>query len=76
MSSPCEVIGKNIFKKETNIQLFVNLKIELSTGEAGFIEGSFGQSGKVKIRVPGKILFYTSKPHGVFSFVFIYTNGS
>ena len=52
-----------------------NLKIELSTSEAGFIEGSFGQSGKVKIRVPGKILFYTSKPPRVF-FVFIYTNGS
>ncbi len=76
MSSPYEVIGKNIFKKETNIQLFVNLKIELSTGEAGFIEGSFGQSGKVKIRVPGKMLFYTFKSHGAFSFLFIYINGS
>jgi len=50
MASPCEVIGKNLFKKETNIQLFLNLKVSLSTGEIGIIESSFGQSGKVKIR--------------------------
>lgn len=47
------VIGKNLFKKETNLQLFVGLKVALSTGETGVIEGSFGQSGKIKIRVPG-----------------------
>jgi selenocysteine-specific elongation factor len=48
-----EVIGKNMFKKETNIQLFVGLQVKLSTGETGVIETSFGQSGKVKIRIPG-----------------------
>lgn len=26
------VIGKNLFKKETNIQAFVGLKVKLSTG--------------------------------------------
>jgi len=52
-SNQCEVIGKNMFKKETNIQLFVGLQVELSTGELGVIESSFGQSGKVKIRIPG-----------------------
>uniref|UniRef100_A0A4W5QYJ5 Selenocysteine-specific elongation factor n=1 Tax=Hucho hucho TaxID=62062 RepID=A0A4W5QYJ5_9TELE len=46
------VIGRNLFKKETNLQLFVGLKVTLSTGEVGVIEGSFGQSGKFKIRVP------------------------
>ncbi|OWF53685.1 selenocysteine-specific elongation factor-like [Mizuhopecten yessoensis] len=46
------VIGKNLFKKETNIQAFVNLKVTLSSGERGHIEGGFGQSGKVKIRIP------------------------
>nr|XP_046239835.1 selenocysteine-specific elongation factor [Scatophagus argus] len=45
------VIGRNLFKKETNLQLFVGLKVTLSTGEAGVIEGGFGQSGKFKIRV-------------------------
>lgn len=52
-SNQYEVIGKNMFKKETNIQLFVGLQVELSTGEVGVIESSFGQSGKVKIRIPG-----------------------
>lgn len=47
------VIGRNLFKKETNLQLFVGLKVTLSTGEEGVIEGGFGQSGKFKIRVPG-----------------------
>ncbi|XP_026204006.1 selenocysteine-specific elongation factor [Anabas testudineus] len=46
------VIGRNLFKKETNLQLFVGLKVMLSTGESGVIEGGFGQSGKFKIRVP------------------------
>ncbi|XP_016401420.1 selenocysteine-specific elongation factor-like, partial [Sinocyclocheilus rhinocerous] len=48
------VIGRNLFKKETNLQLFVGLKVTLSTGETGSIEGGFGQSGKIKIRIPGK----------------------
>lgn len=47
------VIGRNLFKKETNLQLFVGLKVTLSTGESGVIEGGFGQSGKFKIRLPG-----------------------
>ena len=54
MSSQYEIIGKNMFKKETNLQPFVNLKVTLSTGEVGVIESSFGLSGKVKIRIPGK----------------------
>ncbi|XP_053725173.1 selenocysteine-specific elongation factor isoform X1 [Synchiropus splendidus] len=45
------VIGRNLFKKETNLQIFVGLKVTLSTGESGLIEGSFGQSGKFKIRI-------------------------
>lgn len=48
------VIGRNLFKKETNLQLFVGLKVTLSTGETGVIEGGFGQSGKFKIRVQGE----------------------
>ncbi|XP_007666510.2 selenocysteine-specific elongation factor [Ornithorhynchus anatinus] len=49
------VIGRSLFKKETNIQLFVGLKVKLSTGEDGVIEGGFGQSGKFKIRIPSGI---------------------
>ncbi|XP_029851825.1 selenocysteine-specific elongation factor isoform X4 [Aquila chrysaetos chrysaetos] len=46
------VIGRSLFKKETNIQIFVGLKVKLSTGEDGIIDGGFGQSGKFKIRIP------------------------
>ena len=52
-SSEYEVIGKGMFKKETNIQLFVGLRVQLTTGESGTIESSFGQSGKIKIHIPG-----------------------
>ncbi|XP_050412179.1 selenocysteine-specific elongation factor [Patella vulgata] len=38
------IIGKNLFKKTTNMDLFTNLKVVLSTGENGTIEGSFGTS--------------------------------
>ncbi|MBZ3877904.1 Selenocysteine-specific elongation factor [Sciurus carolinensis] len=48
------VIGRSLFKKETNIQLFVGLKVQLSTGELGVIDSAFGQSGKFKVHVPGK----------------------
>ncbi|XP_047391000.1 selenocysteine-specific elongation factor [Sciurus carolinensis] len=47
------VIGRSLFKKETNIQLFVGLKVQLSTGELGVIDSAFGQSGKFKVHVPG-----------------------
>lgn len=52
MSDEYSVIVKSLFKKETNLELFANMKVTLSTGEQGVIEGSFGQSGKVKIRIP------------------------
>lgn len=48
------VIGRSLFKKETNIQLFVGLKVQLSTGEQGIIDSAFGQSGKFKIHIPGE----------------------
>ena len=48
-----EVIIKNLLKKGTNIQLFVGLKVKLSTGEVGEIEGHFGTSGKLVVRVTG-----------------------
>ncbi|CAL1608035.1 unnamed protein product [Knipowitschia caucasica] len=50
------VIGRSLFKKETNLQLFVGLKVTLSSGEHGVIEGGFGQSGKFKIRIQEGLL--------------------
>uniref|UniRef100_A0A5F9D8U8 Eukaryotic elongation factor, selenocysteine-tRNA specific n=1 Tax=Oryctolagus cuniculus TaxID=9986 RepID=A0A5F9D8U8_RABIT len=65
------VIGRSLFKKETNIQLFVGLRVHLSTGEQGVIDSAFGQSGKFKIHIPGglspeskKILMAAVKKRG------------
>ncbi|KAK2502272.1 hypothetical protein MC885_019860 [Smutsia gigantea] len=52
------VIGRSLFKKETNIQLFVGLKVHLSTGELGIIDSAFGQSGKFKIHIPGECGYF------------------
>ena len=48
-----ELIGKNMFKKETNIHLFDGFKVSLSSpiSMVGSIDGPFGQSGKFKIRL-------------------------
>jgi len=52
MNDEYTVIVKNLFKKETKIALFENMKVELSTGDVGTIAGSFGQSGKIKVYIP------------------------
>ena len=48
------VVCRGLFKKETNMETFVGMKVKLSTGEQGSIEGGFGQSGKFKVRIPSK----------------------
>lgn len=53
------MIGRSLFKKETNIQLFVGLKVHLSTGELGVIDSAFGQSGKFKVHIPGKCTVFS-----------------
>jgi selenocysteine-specific elongation factor len=45
-------IGRNLFQKEVDLNLFFGMRIELETGEQGTIEGSFGKSGKFKLRFP------------------------
>lgn len=50
------VIVRNLVKKETDISKFERLRVTLSTGELGFIEGSFGKSGKIKVRIPGELI--------------------
>ena len=50
------VICRGLFKKESNMDMFVGLKVRLTTGEEGVIEGGFGQSGKFKVRVPGEAM--------------------
>jgi len=49
LHDPNTLIVKNLFKKETNFDLFNRLAVELSTGELATIDGTFGTTGKVKI---------------------------
>jgi len=53
------VICRGLFKKESKVDAFVGLQVSLSTGESGFIEGGFGQSGKFKVRIPGNCTGYS-----------------
>ena len=50
------VIVRSLFKKETNLDVFIGKKVSLSTGEVGTIEGSFGSSGKIRVRLNSGLL--------------------
>ena len=54
MHDDYHVICKGLLKKESNIEMFTGLHVKLSTEEHGIIDGTFGLSGKIKIRIPGK----------------------
>ncbi|CAG9532036.1 unnamed protein product [Cercopithifilaria johnstoni] len=43
------IICNSLFKKETNVDIYCNMNVYLSTGEVGRIESAFGKSGKVRI---------------------------
>jgi selenocysteine-specific elongation factor len=45
------VVCRGLFKKETKVDVFVGLRVKLSSGDNGVIEGGFGQSGKFKVRI-------------------------
>ena len=47
-----EVYGCDLFKKETNMNQFVGLKVETETGDLGIIRSSFGTEGKFKVHFP------------------------
>ena len=48
-----EVLGTDLFKKETNMSQFVGLFIETERGDIGIIQSSFGTSGKFRVNFPG-----------------------
>ncbi|XP_072179374.1 selenocysteine-specific elongation factor-like [Diadema setosum] len=51
MTDEHHIIGRSMFKKETNLERFCGLMVYLSTGELGFIERGFGQSGKFSVHI-------------------------
>ncbi|KAJ3337979.1 hypothetical protein HDU93_000242 [Gonapodya sp. JEL0774] len=46
------IIGRGLLKKETPIEPYLGLRVSLSTGAIGYIESSFGQTGKFKCTFP------------------------
>uniref|UniRef100_A0A1A9X4Z9 Tr-type G domain-containing protein n=1 Tax=Glossina brevipalpis TaxID=37001 RepID=A0A1A9X4Z9_9MUSC len=44
-----QIIVQNLFKKDNNREPFIGKRVQLSTGEIGVIESTFGQTSKVKI---------------------------
>ncbi|KAL4495602.1 hypothetical protein ABPG72_014071 [Tetrahymena utriculariae] len=57
VSDDYSVIIKDMFKKETKIEVYVNKPVEISlTKNVGKIQGAFGKSGKVKAVFPNGVL--------------------
>ncbi|CAF3314623.1 unnamed protein product [Rotaria socialis] len=51
------VLARDLFKPDTNIEIFINFNVQLSTGEQGYIETAKGcPPGKFKICIPNGIL--------------------
>ena len=46
------VIGKGMFKKESDLTAFVGMRVWTPKNERGVIEGGFGKSGKFKVYFP------------------------
>jgi selenocysteine-specific elongation factor len=47
-----EVYGSDLFKKETNMKLFIGMKLTTKFGEVGEIKSSFGTDGNFRVYFP------------------------
>lgn len=43
------IICNSLFKKETNVDIYCNMNVYLSTGEVGIIDSAFGKNGKIRV---------------------------
>ena len=48
-----EVFGQDLFKKETNMKVFLGMKVVTNKNEVGEIKSSFGTAGKFRVVFPG-----------------------
>jgi selenocysteine-specific elongation factor len=51
-SAGITIIGKSLFKKESDMSLFVGLRVHTRAGQVGTIVASFGKGGKFKAHFP------------------------
>jgi selenocysteine-specific elongation factor len=47
-----DIYGSDLFKKETDMNLFIGLKVVTSLGDVGVIQNSYGTSGQFKVFFP------------------------
>lgn len=50
MHDESTVIVRDLINKDAPVDKYTGLRVTLSTGEAGVIEGGFGQTGKLRVR--------------------------
>ncbi len=48
-----DVVGKDLFARETNMAQFVGLRIQAETGEVGKLSSAFGKGGKFRVQFEG-----------------------
>lgn len=52
INDPSNILIKDLFQKETSPDMYIGLKVTLAlTGQTGYILGSFGKSGKLKVKL-------------------------
>ena len=44
-----------MFKKESDIALFENLRVTTAAGDVGVLQGAFGKQGKFKVHFPAGV---------------------
>lgn len=54
------LIGRDLFRKETDLTIFTGMTVHLETGEVGKIIGGFGKSGKFKMSFPSGLDAFTA----------------
>lgn len=47
-----EVFGADLFKKETNMKVFIGMKVATEQGDIGVIKSSFGTMGRIRVVFP------------------------
>ncbi len=51
----CTAVCRGMFSKDSDLSRFLGMAVEGPAGERGILEGSFGKSGKFKVRFPGGV---------------------
>ncbi|EGC33551.1 hypothetical protein DICPUDRAFT_56378 [Dictyostelium purpureum] len=64
------LIGKNLFKKDSDMTSFIGMKVVFETGETGIIESSFGKGGKTKIQLLNNVAAESIKIGSNFTLTF------